>query len=150
MNAVYTVLLKNQEFRWANHLNWLKDLASLISRGRLFQRTAPLWLKLFFVKLVRGNGTISAHECACASADCVPLKSCKQLILFVFEMYGKQGFKAVHKTVHLVKLIGKGCSFFFSSAYVMLLSTIGCKVLYSYGIFLAAQQQYLYNFSGLC
>ena len=113
MNAVYTVLLKNQEFRWANHLNWLKDLASLISRGRLFQRTAPLWLKLFFVKLVRGNGTISAHECACASADCVPLKSCKQLILFVFEMYGKQGFKAVHKTVHLVKLIGKGCSFFF-------------------------------------
>ena len=73
------------------------------------------------MKLVRGNGTISAHECACASADCVPLKSCKQLILFVFEMYGKQGFKAVHKTVHLVKLIGKGCSFFFSSADIKLL-----------------------------
>ena len=48
-----------------------------------------------------------------ASADCVPLKSCKQLRLFVFEMYGEQGFKAVHKTVRLVKLIGKGCSFFF-------------------------------------
>ena len=65
------------------------------------------------MKLVRGNETISAHECACASADCVPLKSCKQLILFAFEMYGKQGFKAVHKTLNLVKLIGKGCSFFF-------------------------------------
>ena len=64
------------------------------------------------MKLVRGNGTISAHECACASADCVPLKSCKQLRLLVFEMYGKQGLKAVHKTVHVVKLIGKGCPFF--------------------------------------
>ena len=51
-----------------------------------------------------------------ASADCVPLKSCKQLRLFVFEMCGEQGFKAVHKTVRLVKLIGKGCPFFFSSA----------------------------------
>ena len=48
-----------------------------------------------------------------ASADCVPLKSCKQLRLFVFEMCGEQGFKAVHKTVRLVKLIGKGCPFFF-------------------------------------
>ena len=48
-----------------------------------------------------------------ASADCVPLKSCKQLRLFVFEMYGEQGFKAVHKTVRLVKPIGKDCSFFF-------------------------------------
>ena len=30
-------------------------------------------------------------------------------------MYGEQGFKAVHKTVHLVKFIGKGCSIFFES-----------------------------------
>ena len=32
---------------------------------------------------------------------------------FYLEMCGEQGFKAVHKTVHLVKCIGKGCSFFF-------------------------------------
>ena len=28
-------------------------------------------------------------------------------------MCGEQGFKAVHKTVHYVKFIGKGCSIFF-------------------------------------
>ena len=30
MNAVYTVT-KNQKFRWADRLDWLKDLASLKS-----------------------------------------------------------------------------------------------------------------------
>ena len=44
-------------------------------------------------------------------------------------MCGEQGFIAVHETVHLVKFIGKGCSIFFSSAYVTLLSTTGYKVL---------------------
>ena len=43
-------------------------------------------------------------------------------------MCGEQGFIAVHKTVHLVKFIGKGYSIFFSSAYVTLLSTTGYKV----------------------
>ena len=40
----YTQYFKIQKFRWTNRLNWLKDLASLISQGRLFQRTwtAPL------------------------------------------------------------------------------------------------------------
>ena len=44
-------------------------------------------------------------------------------------MCGEQGFIAVHETVHLVKFIGKGCSFFFSSAYVTVLSTTRYKVL---------------------
>ena len=42
-------------------------------------------------------------------------------------MCGEQGFIAVRETVHLVKFIGKGCSIFFSSAYVTLLSTTGDK-----------------------
>ena len=42
-------------------------------------------------------------------------------------MCGEQGFIAVRETVHLVKFIGKGCSIFFSSAYVTLLSTTGYK-----------------------
>ena len=46
-------------------------------------------------------------------------------------MYGEQGFKAVHKTLHWVKFIGKGCSMFFSSAYITLLTVVqGCKVPY--------------------
>ena len=57
-------------------------------------------------------------------------------------MCGEQGFIAVRETVHLVKFIGKGCSIFFSSAYVTLLSTTGYKVLkYSSRIHMAAQQQ---------
>ena len=60
-------------------------------------------------------------------------------------MCEEQGFIAVRETVHLVKFIGKGCSIFFSSAYVTLLSTTGYKVLnYSSWIhmaYLAAQQQ---------
>ena len=60
-------------------------------------------------------------------------------------MCGEQGFIAVLETVHLVKFIGKGCSIFFSSAYVRLLSTTGYKVLkYSsriHMVYLAAQQQ---------
>ena len=60
-------------------------------------------------------------------------------------MCGEQGFIAVRETVHLVKFIGKGCSIFFSSAYVTLLSTTGYKVLkYSsqiHMVYLAAQQQ---------
>ena len=60
-------------------------------------------------------------------------------------MCGEQGFIAVRVTVHLVKFIGKGCSIFFLSAYVALLSTTGYKVLkYSSRIrvvYLAAQQQ---------
>ena len=43
-------------------------------------------------------------------------------------MHGEQGFKAVHKTVHLVKFIGKGCPIIFSSAYITLPSTTGYKV----------------------
>ena len=42
-------------------------------------------------------------------------------------MCGEQGFIAVRETVHLVKFIGKGCSIFFSSAYVS--GTTGCKIL---------------------
>ena len=56
----------------------------------------------------------------------------------------RASFIAVRETVHLVKFIGKGCSFFFS-AYVTLLSTTRYKVLnYSSRIrmvYLAAQQQ---------
>ena len=44
-------------------------------------------------------------------------------------MCGEQGLIAVHKTVHLVKFVGKGCSIFFSNSYVTLLSTTGYKVL---------------------
>ena len=36
-----TQYLKNRKLRWANRLNWLKDLTPLISQGRPFQRTAP-------------------------------------------------------------------------------------------------------------
>ena len=43
MNAVYT----NEKFRWANRLNWLKDLLKIITEA------VPV------MKLVRGNGTIS-------------------------------------------------------------------------------------------
>ena len=60
-------------------------------------------------------------------------------------MCGEQGFIAVHETVHLVKFIGKGCSIFFPSAYVTLLSTTGYKVLKHssqiHMVYLAAQQQ---------
>ena len=45
----------------------------------------------------------------------------------IVKMCGEQGFIAVRETVHLVKFIGKGCSIFFSSAYVMLLGTTGYK-----------------------
>ena len=65
-------------------------------------------------------------------------------------MCGEQGFIAVRETVHLVKFIGKGCSIFFSSAYVTLLSTTGYKVLkYSsriHMVYLAAQQNKLIQF----
>ena len=44
-------------------------------------------------------------------------------------MCEEQGFIAVHERVRLVKFIGKGCSIFFSSAYVTLLSTTCYKVL---------------------
>ena len=44
-------------------------------------------------------------------------------------MFGEQGSIAVHKTVHLVKFTGKGCSIFLSNSYVTLLSTTGYKVL---------------------
>ena len=55
-------------------------------------------------------------------------------------MHGEQGFKAVHKAVHLVKFIGKGCPIIFSRAYITLIpSTTGYKVLY--GTYMAAQQQ---------
>ena len=57
----------------------------------------------------------------------------------------RSSFITVRETVHLVKFIGKGCSIFFSSAYVTLLSTTGYKVLkYSsriHMVYLAAQQQ---------
>ena len=61
-------------------------------------------------------------------------------------MCEEYGFIAVPETVHLVKFMGKGCSiFFFSSAYVTLLSTTGYKVLkYSsriHMVYLAAEQQ---------
>ena len=61
-------------------------------------------------------------------------------------MCGEQGFIAVRETVHLVKFIGKGCSIFFSSAYVTLLSTTGKNKLLKHSsrihmVYLAAQQQ---------
>ena len=37
-----------------------------------------------------------------------------------YGVYREQGFKAVHKTVHLVKFVSKGCSIFVS-AYATLL-----------------------------
>ena len=55
-------------------------------------------------------------------------------------MYGEQGCKAVHETVHLVKFKGKGCSFFFLSAYITLLSTKDIKYC-MVPKYLAAQQQ---------
>ena len=58
-------------------------------------------------------------------------------------MCGEQGFIAVRETVHLVKFVGKGCSIFFLSAHVTLLSTIGV-LKYSFRIhmvYLAAQKQ---------
>ena len=51
----------------------------------------------------------------------------------------------MRETVHLVKFIAKGCSICFSSAYVTLLSTTGCKLLkylsQIHMVYLAAQQQ---------
>ena len=44
-------------------------LTSLISQGRLLRRTAPLYLKLFFMKLVRGNGTIGKFRIPRYSLD---------------------------------------------------------------------------------
>ena len=46
-------------------------------------------------------------------------------------MYGEYGFKAVHKTVHLVKFIGRGCSIFFReriSSYLVLQDIKNCMV----------------------
>ena len=62
-------------------------------------------------------------------------------------MCGEQGFIAVRETVHLVKFIGKGCSVFFSSAYVTLLST---KVLVpdSYGLPGRITTEQTYTISG--
>ena len=61
------------------------------------------------------------------------------------KMCGEKGFIAVRETVHLVKFMGKGCSIFFSSAYVTLLSTTGYKVLKNcfriHMVYLASQQQ---------
>ena len=37
----------------------------------------------------------------------------------------RASYIAVHEMVHLIKFIGKGCSLFFSSAYVTLLRTTG-------------------------
>ena len=64
------------------------------------------------------------------------------------KMCGEQGLIAVRETVHLVKFIGKGCSIFFSSAYVTLLSTTGYKVLkYSSRIHMVCNNRTnLYNF----
>ena len=57
-------------------------------------------------------------------------------------MCGEQGFKAVHKTVHLVKCIGKGCLiFFFRVLMLRYLIFTECKVLGFLLIYLAAQQQ---------
>ena len=63
----------------------------------------------------------------------------------------RASFIAVRGTVHLVKFIGKGCSISFLSAYVMLLSTTGYKVLkYSSQIHMASwprnNRTNLYNF----
>ena len=64
----------------------------------------------------------------------------------IVKMCGEQGFIAVCETVHLVKFVGKGCSIFFLSAYVItLLITTGYKVLkylsQIHMVYLAAQQQ---------
>ena len=60
-------------------------------------------------------------------------------------MCGEQSFIAVLETVHSVKCKGKGCSIFFLSAYVTLLSTTGYKVLKCssqiHMVYLAAQLQ---------
>ena len=57
-------------------------------------------------------------------------------------MCGEQGFKAVHKTVHLVKCIGKGCLiFFFRVLMLRYLVFAEYKVLGFLLIYLAAQQQ---------
>ena len=60
-------------------------------------------------------------------------------------MYGEQGFKAVHKTMRLVKFIGKGWSFFFSSAYITLLQQL-------YGTYIPGRTttEWTYTISGLC
>ena len=66
-------------------------------------------------------------------------------------MYGEQGFKAVHKTEHLVKFIGKGYSFFFLEPlnYIKLLSTTGYKVLYGTYIPGRTTTEQSYTISGL-
>ena len=40
-------------------------------------------------------------------------------------MCGEQGIIAVHETMHLVNFLAKVANFFFSNAYVTLLSTTG-------------------------
>ena len=59
-------LKKNQKFGWANRLNWLKYtmLASLVRAGCSRELLRYNW-KLFFMTLVRGNGTISLLTESC-------------------------------------------------------------------------------------
>ena len=54
------------------------------------------------------------------------------------KMCGEQGFIAVRETMYLVKFIGKGCSIFFSRAYVTLKYSSRIHMVFQY---LAAQQQ---------
>ena len=58
-------------------------------------------------------------------------------------MCGEQGSKAVHKTVHLIKCIGKGCLIFFFFRVLMLsyLVFTEYKVLGFLLIYVAVQQQ---------
>ena len=61
-------------------------------------------------------------------------------------MCGEQGIIAVHETMHLVNFLAKVANFFFSNAYVTLLSTTGKNKLLKHSsrihlVYLAAQQQ---------
>ena len=61
-------------------------------------------------------------------------------------MCGEQGMIAVHETMHLVNFLAKVANFFFSNAYVTLLSTTRKNKLLKHSsrihmVYLAAQQQ---------
>ena len=69
-------------------------------------------------------------------------------------MCGEQGFIAVHKTVHLVKFIGKGYSIFFQVLMLryLVLQDIKYKVFVpdSYGLPGRTTTEQTYTISGLC
>ena len=63
------------------------------------------------------------------------------------KMCGEQGFIAVRETMYLVKFIGKGCSIFFSRAYVTLKYSSRIHMVFLPG---RTTTEQTYTISGLC